>query len=120
MELKTLTTEEQMKVIEITKFILVKEMVEAEGKTIVSLNDIPVYSGLCDLVKKAINTTSDFPWFEICNSLDKLIPLFNRDNAIQHANASRGGLYWWARVNYKDRLAFLDWMISELEKQLKD
>lgn len=120
MELRILTIEEQIKVIEITKLILINEMVEAEEKTIVSLNDIPAYSGLCKLVKKAINTTSDFPLDETCNSLDKFIPLFDRDHAIQHANASHGGLYWWARNNYKDRLAFLDWMISELIKQLND
>ena len=120
MELRILTIEKQMEVIVITKFILKREISEAEEKTNVSLNDIPMCSGLCHLVKKVIYTTSDFPLGETCNSLDKFIPLFDRDHAIQHANASRGGLYWWARNNYKDRLAFLDWMISELEKQLKD
>ena len=48
-----------------------------------------------------------------------LFPLFTRKNAFPF-RAKMEGSYWWEwglNYDYENRLAFLNWMLSELEKQ---
>ena len=49
--------------------------------------------------------------------LYKLIPLFTHTNAEQfHANT--GMLFWWPIGKNEDRIKFLNWIITQLEKDL--
>ena len=81
--------------------------------------------GLCTYMKFAISYTG------IQHEEDRFggyqnpseIPIFNLDNAINYAGAIKNSHphldFWWDTSNYQDRIKFLDWMISELYKQLK-
>lgn len=73
--------------------------------------------GLCDMFTSILFERYGITilHYEIPN----YIPLFRMDYAIKHAKATYG-LFWWPKSNKKNRLAFLDWMISELEKQLNN
>lgn len=104
MELKTLTTEEQIQVIK-----------EARKRVLNKKNNFC----LCYMLKQAL--IKIYGKITLLNEIQNYIPLFTKENAIKFAQAKPDySGFWWKRYNYKDRLAFLDWMISELEKQLKD
>ena len=102
MEVKTLTTEEQIQVIK-----------EARKRVLNKKNNFC----LCYRIKLAL--VKIYGEITLLNEIQDYIPLFRIDYAIKHAKATYG-LFWWPIGNKTDRLAFLDWMISELEKQLKD
>ena len=57
------------------------------------------------------------------NPLSSIIPIFTYENACKFdetvKEASKNG-YWWDFRNKESRYKFIDWMISELEKQLKN
>ena len=102
MEVKTLTTEEQIQVLK-----------EVRKRLLNRIFDL----GLCDMFRSKL-----FEIYGITTSFHEIpnyIPLFRMDYAIKHAKATYG-LFWWPQSNKTDRLAFLDWMISELEKQLNN
>ena len=102
MEVKTLTTEEQIQVLK-----------EARKRLLNKKDNFC----LCYRIKQAL--IKIYGEITLLNQIPDYIPLFRIDYAIEHANATCG-LFWWPKSNKTDRLAFLDWMISELEKQLKD
>ena len=102
MELKTLTTEEQIQVLKEARKRLLNEKDEL---------------CLCYRIRQAL--VKIYGEITLLNEIQDYIPLFRIDYAIEHAKATCG-LFWWPKRNKKNRLAFLDWMISELEKQLKD
>lgn len=102
MELKTLTTEEQIRVLK-----------EARKRVLNKKENLC----LCYRIKQALIKIYGETIF--LNEIQNYIPLFRIDYAIEHAKATYG-LFWWPKSNKKNRLAFLDWMISELEKQLKN
>ena len=70
-------------------------------------------SGLCSVIVS-----------ECCLKLKQedivnLFPLFTRKNAFPF-RAKMEGSYWWefgSNYDYENRLAFVNWMLSELEKQ---
>ena len=107
MELKTLTTEEQIEILRTVRRDV--------------LDDIS-FEGLCFKIQYFLRKVYkvDTDTFNLKN----YIPLFRIDYAIAHAKAGENRHsaigYWWDRYNIKDRLAFLDWMTTELKKQLKD
>lgn len=79
--------------------------------------------GLCSLISIAIKGKELEIYLSNYSDLyinEKCIPIFTRENAINYAGA-RGfaSLYWWSRGDIEPRLLFLDWMITELQKQIK-
>ena len=75
-------------------------------------------TGLCNQTQKAFKYYNmEIPSIP---TIKEYIPLFTYENACKYSENTITGDYWWPRNDYINRLAFLDWMISELEKQLKD
>lgn len=121
MEVKTLTTEEQIEVLKLAKMNFVKEYNKHKSNHRIQEWGIPFLSeGLHFHIAKAFEQLGgEFLPYELL--LEKMIPLYNFENATNHSeNTTIEGFDFWARDNYKDILAFLDWMISELEKQLNN
>lgn len=110
---KELSIETQIRVLKKAKFFLLIDKKRSEKN-----KSSYLYSrGLCSYISKALKCYNVFPetiYYYI------YIPLFNRENAIKYANAiqSKDIEYWWNKLNYKDRLYFLNWMINELELEL--
>ena len=72
--------------------------------------------GLCNHILLAFEYYAMvIPFIE---TIEEYIPIFTYENACKYSDNTITGDYWWEQNNYKDRLLFLDWMISELEKQL--
>jgi hypothetical protein len=57
------------------------------------------------------------------SSIDKVIPLFNHENAVKYGNADNPewSPFWWSLNDYvfgvDNRIKFLDWMINELKAE---
>lgn len=82
-------------------------------------------SGLCYIMACAIRdkefriytTVYSSP---IRNMVKECIPLFTKENAIKYAGArTHNALFWWTPCDIESRLLFLDWIITELQKQIK-
>lgn len=76
-------------------------------------------NGICLALRMPISQRiGKFIDYEKC---DEYIPLFTFDNAQKfcrrlHYKMPIENWYWWDRCNIKVRLAFINWMISELKK----
>ena len=82
--------------------------------------------GLCYYLRKAITNSNIYIkgyGMEGYKYLKGYIPLFTSINAVTYANADEKynhyDDFWWDTSNYKDRLYFSEWMLEELQKQLK-
>lgn len=69
--------------------------------------------GLCNAIRSA--SIDILPESTPIVPLYKLIPLFTSRNA-ENFKANITKLYWWDENKY--RIQYLEWMISELKKQL--
>ena len=105
----TLTKEEQIKILE---------------KVLDKLYTNNKKYGLCYIIRFILRY--EFYIRDYVIKIPKYIPLFTRENAIEHANARSNRLFWWTvGYSYDDhgeydldnRIKFIEWMISELKKE---
>ncbi len=109
MKNKELSVKEEIKVLKGVKSLLNK------FKT----RELPPSFGLCYFLQEKITSLKPsiivHPYDE-----NKYIPLFTNKNALKF-NATKGdyGDLWWniRPYDFENRIAFLNWMIEELEKQ---
>ena len=79
-------------------------------------------AGLCLSIKKALLDKDERLYNTLLFSgINVLIPSFTRENAVLSKIGKVGcGAYWWStdlsEGGLTNRLAFLDWLINELEK----
>ena len=84
--------------------------------------------GICTAIKEALRSTDIehgkrknlYKIFRL-SGINVLIPSFTRENAaLSKIGEIRSGAYWWdtelSKGGLTNRLAFLDWLINELEK----
>ena len=79
------------------------------------INDPRSMPGLCFAIRVA--SIDLLPDNTPIIPLSELIPVFTFENA-KLFGANELGLYWWPSSEIKIRVYFLEWMISELKKQL--
>ena len=84
--------------------------------------------GMCSAIKEALRSLDierdkNERLYKIFRSsgINVLIPSFTRENAVlSRIGKVRSGVYWWdtelSKGGLTNRLAFLDWLINELEK----
>ena len=78
-------------------------------------------AGLCLAIKKTL-FDKDERLYNIAyfSGIESLIPSFTRENAVlSKIGKVQSGAYWWDTElpsGLTNRLAFLDWLINELEK----
>ena len=84
--------------------------------------------GMCSAIKEALRSLDierdkNERLYKIFRSsgINVLIPSFTRENAVlSRIGKVRSGAYWWdielSKGGLTNRLAFLDWLINELEK----
>lgn len=78
--------------------------------------------GLCFYILESIENTTR-TWVEVksfdYSELEKYISLFTKANAEKFgASMDKNKMYWWPLCQLKPRFEFLDWMISELKKEI--
>ena len=79
-------------------------------------------AGICLAIKKILFDKSKTLYYTACLSdIKRLIPSFTRENAVLSKIGKVGcGAYWWktelSKGGLTNRLAFLDWLINQLEK----
>ena len=79
-------------------------------------------AGICLAIKNTLFDKSNRLYNTACfYGISRLIPSFTRDNAVLSKIGKVGcGAYWWdielSKGGLTNRLAFLDWLINELEK----
>ena len=79
-------------------------------------------AGICLAIKKTLFDKDERLYNIACFSeIERLIPSFTRENAALSKIGKVGsGAYWWdtelSKGGLTNRLAFLDWLINELEK----
>lgn len=94
---------EQVKLLERAKEVLESSIISAGDK------------GLCYLLSKVYSNN-----IMLFADLPKVFPLFLKANAIKYANGKDSSYWWWQKLekyNYKDRIAFLEWMIKLTKTQ---
>lgn len=107
---KLLTVNEQIEILKLAK------------KKLPNLSWPHSSAGLCLAIKKALFDKSKRLYDTACFcGVSKLIPSFTRENAVLSKIGEIGsGAYWWSNAldegGLTNRLAFLDWLINELEK----
>ena len=78
--------------------------------------------GLCHFVRLGINNSKDIASNGMCDDIFALFPLFSNSNARQFKARVNGDIgFWWdigTMYDYHNRLAFLNWIILELKKQM--
>ena len=105
-----LTVNEQIKVLKLAK------------KKLPNLSWTHTSAGICLAIKKALLDKNERLYITASFSgINVLIPSFTRENAILSRIGKVGcGAYWWStdlsEGGLTNRLAFLDWLINELEK----
>ena len=105
-----LTVDEQIEILKLAK------------KKLPNLSRTHTRYGICFAIKKALFDKSKGLYNIACSSeIEKLIPSFTRENAVlSKIGEVRPGVYWWSTAldegGLTNRLAFLDWLINELEK----
>lgn len=106
-----LTKEEQI--------VILKEVLEL-------LNNKAVDRGLCYIIAHRIRIHLNL--IDTRLIINDYIPLFTKENAIKYGNAYRHNYsaYWWncpswweidSVYDYENRILFINWIISELEKK---
>ena len=79
-------------------------------------------AGICLAIKKTLFDKGERLYnTAYFSGIESLIPSFTRENAILSKIGKVGcGAYWWdselSKGGLTNRLAFLDWLINELEK----
>ena len=79
-------------------------------------------AGICLAIKHILFDKSNRLYNIACYcGMSRLIPSFTRENAVLSKIGKVGcGAYWWdtelSKGGLTNRLAFLDWLINELEK----
>ena len=105
-----LTVNEQIKILKLAK------------KKLPNLSRSHKRAGICLAIKKAILDKNEKLYITASFSgINALIPSFTRENAILSKIGEIGcGAYWWttelSKGGLTNRLAFLDWLINELEE----
>ena len=107
MEIKPLGTEDQILILKKAKDFLLSERNSSGGY---------ISMGLCSQIQRAFYRSGIT--IPSISKIEKLIPIFTYENACKHSINTITGDYWWPKYDSISRLLFLDWMISELEKQL--
>ena len=107
---KLLTVNEQIKVLKLSR------------KRLPDLRRPCNSAGICLAIKKTLFDKGERLYNTACFSgIERLIPSFTRENAVlSKIGKIRSGAYWWdtelERGGLTNRLAFLDWLINELEE----
>ena len=105
-----LTVNEQIKILKLAK------------KKLPNLMRTHARAGICFAIKNALLDKNERLYNTVCFcGISNLIPSFTRENAILSKIGKVGsGAYWWdvelSKGGLTNRLAFLDWLINELEK----
>lgn len=106
-----LTVDEQIEILKLAKKRL------SNSRLSCSVN------GLCLTIEKVLLFDKNKRlYYTACSSgIETLIPSFTRENAVlSKIGEIRSGAYWWStdlsEGGLANRLAFLDWLINELEK----
>ena len=105
-----LTVDEQIEILKLAK------------KRLPNLSWSHASAGLCLSIKKALLDKDERLYNTLLfPGINVLIPSFKRENAILSRIGKVGyGAYWWdtdlSKGGLTNRLAFLDWLINELEK----
>ena len=105
-----LTVNEQIEVLKLAK------------KRLPNLSWSHASAGICLAIKKTLFDKGERLYNTACFSgIESLIPSFTRENAVLSKIGKVGcGAYWWStdlsEGGLTNRLAFLDWLINELEK----
>ena len=79
-------------------------------------------AGICLAIKKTLLDKNERLYITASFSgINALIPSFTRENAVlSKIGKIKDGAYWWdtelSKGGLTNRLAFLDWLINELEK----
>ena len=78
-------------------------------------------AGICLAIKKTLfDKNKTLYYTAYLSEIKRLIPSFTRENAVLSKIGNVGcGAYWWSTElpnGLTNRLAFLDWLINELEK----
>ena len=79
-------------------------------------------AGICLAIKKALLYKRERSYkTAYFYGISRLIPSFTRENAVlSKIGKTKDGAYWWdtelSKGGLTNRLAFLDWLINELEK----
>ena len=108
-----LTVDEQIKILKLAK------------KRLPNLSWTHTSAGICLAIKKTLFDKGERLYNTACFSgIERLIPSFTRENAILSRIGEIGSsAYWWktelSKGGLTNRLAFLDWLINELEKSQK-
>ena len=105
------------------QIIILKEVLEV-------LNNKTDDRGLCYIIAHRIAHRIIIPLNLLVYRLfiNDYIPLFTKENAIKYGNAHKNNYsaYWWNHpdwwdtsltYDYENRILFVNWMISELEKE---
>lgn len=107
---KILTVNEQIEILKLAK------------KKLPNLSWPHSSAGICLAIKNTLFDKSNRLYNTACfYGISRLIPSFTRDNAVLSKIGKVGcGAYWWdnelSKGGLTNRLAFLDWLINELEK----
>ena len=107
---KILTVNEQIEILKLAK------------KKLPGLKSSCTSFGICLAIKEALfDENRTLYYTAYLAGIERLIPSFTRENAIlSKIGEIRSGAYWWntelSKGGLTNRLAFLDWLINELEK----
>ena len=98
------------------------EILKLAKKRLPNLSRSHARAGICLAIKKTLFDKNEKWYNTACISgINVLIPSFTRENAVLSKIGKVGcGAYWWStdlsKGGLTNRLAFLDWLINELEK----
>ena len=98
------------------------EILKLAKKKLPNLSWTHTSAGICSAIKKTLFDKSERLYNTACfYGISRLIPSFTRENAIlSKIGKIKDGAYWWdnelSKGGLTNRLAFLDWLINELEK----
>ena len=98
------------------------EILKLAKKRLHELSGSHASAGICLAIKKTLFDKNERLYITAYFSgINALIPSFTRENAVlSKIGETRSGAYWWdtelSKGGLTNRLAFLDWLINELEK----
>ena len=97
------------------------EILKLAKKKLPNIMRTHAIAGICFAIKNALLYKDERLYNTVCFcGISKLIPSFTRENAVLSKIGKVGcGAYWWSTElpsGLTNRLAFLDWLINELEK----
>lgn len=84
-----------------------------------NIEKLGLYTLISREIKEELHLENAFPTYMVIN-VEGYVPLFTRLNAVKNAYGRTAGWHWWPFTNEYDsinRIAFIKWIISKLEKE---